>query len=197
MSPIVGALEAPLILASASPRRRELLAQCGIEFEVISADDPEPLREAAEDTLAFVRRAAEAKASQVARRHPRRLVLGADTIVVVDDEVLGKPADAQDAAAMLRRLSGREHCVHTGVALLSAAGDEIDIDSRTATSRVTFRLLSDAEIQAYVATGEPMDKAGAYGIQGLGGRLVARFQGSFTNIVGLPMELVRQMLGRE
>lgn len=197
MSPIVGALEAPLILASASPRRRELLAQCGIEFEVISADDPEPLREAAEDCLAFVRRAAEAKASQVARRHPRRLVLGADTIVVVDDEVLGKPADAQDAAAMLRRLSGREHCVHTGVALLSAAGDEIDIDSRTATSRVTFRLLSDAEIQAYVATGEPMDKAGAYGIQGLGGRLVARFQGSFTNIVGLPMELVRQMLGRE
>ncbi len=197
MSPIVGALEAPLILASASPRRRELLAQCGIEFEVISADDPEPLREAAEDTLAFVRRAAEAKASQVARRHPRRLVLGADTIVVVDDEVLGKPADAQDAAAMLRRLSGREHCVHTGVALLSAVGDEIDIDSRTATSRVTFRLLSDAEIQAYVATGEPMDKAGAYGIQGLGGRLVARFQGSFTNIVGLPMELVRQMLGRE
>jgi septum formation protein len=197
VSPANGGRGAPLILASASPRRRELLAQCGIEFEVIGAEDAEPLRETAEDCLAFARRAAEAKASRVARRHPHRLVLGADTIVVVDDEVLGKPADAQDAAAMLRRLSGRAHCVHTGVALVFAAGDEIDVDSRTATSKVTFRVLPETEIQAYVATGEPMDKAGAYGIQGLGGRLVARFEGSFTNIVGLPMELVRQMLGRE
>lgn len=185
----------PLILASASPRRRALLGEAGIDFEVIVPDEPEPRPWQGEDCGAFALRAARAKAVWAASRHPGRTVLAADTVVVLDDEILGKPRDAEDAAHVLRRLSGRSHCVHTAVvlALVDSAGD-VASEGRVQVSTVTFRELTDAEIGEYIASGEPADKAGAYGIQGLGGTLVAEYKGSYTNIVGLPMETVAEML---
>ena len=183
-----------LILASASPRRAELLAHAGIPFEVAPADVDEQTRpgEAAE---AHVRRLAEAKGRAAAARAPGRAVLAADTVVVIDDQILGKPADPQDAARMLRLLSGRAHRVLTGVSLLVPAGDGGEAPRRTqlSVSQVWFVHLSDADIDWYVATGEPMDKAGAYGIQGLGSRFVERLDGSYSNVVGLPVALVYRM----
>jgi len=185
----------PLILASASPRRRDLLAQHGIAFEVAVATDAEPCREPGEPCESFALRAAVAKAAAVAPDYPRRPVLGADTIVVIDDEVLGKPGGPGEAREMLKRLSGRTHQVQTGVAVVEATpGGVAVVAGEVAISEVTFRSLSDREIEQYVATGEPLDKAGAYGIQGRGGELVASFAGSYSNIVGLPMELVKEML---
>lgn len=186
---------APLILASASPRRRDLLREAGIEFEIVVPEAVEPSRATGEDARAFAQRAALAKATEVARRRAGRLVLGADTIVVLDGEVLGKPRDEAEARAMLARLSGRTHHVYSGVALARAHPDGgVAADSAVAETRVTFRRLDAGDIAAYVGTGEPLDKAGAYGIQGLGGRLVAGYEGSYTNVVGLPMETVRRML---
>ncbi len=183
---------APLILASASPRRRELLAQAGFTFEVAPADVPE-IRKPGEDPIRFVTRLAREKAEAVLSREavpPDAIVLGADTIVVVDEEVLGKPQDAADAARMLRLLSGRTHQVITGVCL--AKGRE-----RQRAAEVTFvrfTTLSDEEIEAYVATGEPLDKAGAYAIQGRAGRWVPRIHGCYFNVVGLPLALVSSMI---
>jgi septum formation protein len=181
-----------LVLASASPRRRELLAQAGFTFDVISADVPE-IRKPGEDPIRFVTRLAREKAEAVLASHPitsDTLVLGADTIVLVDDEVLGKPRDAADAARMLRLLSGQTHQVITGVCL--AKGRE-----RQRAAEVTFvrfATLSDEEIAEYVATGEPLDKAGAYAIQGRAGRWVPRIHGCYFNVVGLPLALVSSMI---
>jgi septum formation protein len=181
-----------LILASASPRRRELLAQAGYTFEVITADVPE-VRKPGEDPIRFVTRLAREKAEAVISRDgvpPDILVLGADTIVLLDEEVLGKPRDEADAARMLRLLAGRTHQVITGVCL--AKGRE-----RQRAAEVTFvrfTTLSDEEIEAYVATGEPMDKAGAYAIQGRAGRWVPRIHGCYFNVVGLPLALVSSMI---
>jgi septum formation protein len=181
-----------LILASASPRRRELLAQAGFTFDVIPTDIPE-LRKPGEDPIRFVTRLAREKAEAVATTHaltPDTVVLGADTIVLVDEEVLGKPEDAADAARMLRLLSGQTHQVITGVCL--ARGRE-----RQRAAEVTFvrfLTLSDQEIHDYVATGEPLDKAGAYAIQGRAGRWVPRIHGCYFNVVGLPLALVTSMI---
>jgi len=179
----------PLVLASASPRRAELLAAAGIAFEVDTADIDETPR-AGEAPDVYVRRLAEAKARAVAARHPGRLVLGADTTVVVDGVILGKPVDAADARDMVRRLAGRAHEVLTGVALVGDGTAQVDL----AVTTVWFAPMSDADVDAYVASGEPMDKAGAYGIQGRAARYVTRIEGSYSNVVGLPVALVHALL---
>ena len=178
-----------LILASTSPRRRTLLSELGIPFTVCAPtlaeerlDPARPLAEALE-ALALE------KARSVACRFPEALVLGADTIVCKDGVLLGKPHDAQDAAHMLRSLSGSDHDVITAVALCVGASNQAV--SNHAVSTVRFRKLTE---EAYIATGEPLDKAGAYGIQGEGGRFVSALDGPFDNVVGLPLALVREML---
>jgi len=180
----------PLVLASGSPRRAELLRQAGIRFEVSVPDVDETLHPG-EAPEAYVRRLAAAKARHVAASHPGRPVLGADTTVVVDGQVMGKPYDAADAARMLGQLSGRSHLVLTGVCLIGPAG-ETRIDAAVTT--VEFRALQAAEIGEYVDSGEPMDKAGAYGIQGKGALLVASIDGSWSNVVGLPLEILPGLL---
>lgn len=178
-----------LILASASPRRSVLLREAGYDFEVEPADvDESPL--AGEPARAYVIRVAADKARAVAARHPDGAVLAADTAVVVDGDLLGKPAGDEDAKAMLRRLSGRTHEVLTGI-VLSRAGAEL---SDVAATQVRFRPLSAAEIDWYVASGEPHDKAGAYGVQGLAARFVEAVEGSYSNVVGLPVLAVRALL---
>jgi septum formation protein len=185
-----------LVLASASPRRRELLTQAGFIFSVAPASISEDLRPG-ENPLAYVTRLALEKAQSVyARLDPqeeeeRAFVLGADTTVVAPNgEVLGKPADVADAARMLRLLSGATHQVMTGVAVVSASGIEIAAE----VTHVSMLTLSDQEIAAYIATGEPMDKAGAYAIQGYAARWIPRIQGCYFNVVGLPVALVAGML---
>lgn len=181
-----------LVLASASPRRQQLLASLGLEFEVAPADideTPRPL----EDPADYARRLAAEKAAVAAARYPSgRLLLAADTVVALGGEILGKPADERDAARMLRRLSGRTHQVHTAVAARRDAATAL----RMATTQVTFRSLRDAEIEAYVSSGEPLDKAGAYGIQGMAAVFVSGLSGSYSGVVGLPMcettELLRE-----
>jgi septum formation protein len=177
-----------LVLASASPRRRELLAGAGLRFEVVPADVAEDARNG-EPPRALVERLAAEKASAVRDRlpeRPRRVVLGSDTVVVLDAEILGKPRDAEDAVAMLRRLAGRTHTVWTGVAVTATGADAVSVCS--VASQVTLRPVGDAELRAYVATGEPLDKAGAYALQGEGRRLVSRVEGSESNVIGLPLE---------
>jgi septum formation protein len=184
--------QVPFILASASPRRRELLAQAGFTFEVVPAHVPE-VQKPGEDPIHFVTRLAREKAEAVAATHaltPDTLVLGADTIVVVDEEILGKPQDEADAARMLRQLSGKTHQVITGVCL--AKGRESQRAAEV--TFVRFNTLSDMEIDAYVATGEALDKAGAYAIQGRAGRWVPRIHGCYFNVVGLPLALVSSMI---
>lgn len=178
-----------LVLASASPRRQELLHVAGIAFEVQPADiseDPLP----GEAAKACAERLAREKALAVARQRPQDIVLGADTVVVIDNQILGKPADASDAAHMLRLLSGREHQVITGVCLV--AGGQCSVASET--TSVTMSALSEKEIADYVATGEPMDKAGAYAIQGIASRWIPRIEGDYSNVVGLPVALVYRMM---
>jgi len=195
-----------LVLASASPRRQDLLRNAGISFAVQAADvDETPL--AGESARECAERLASEKARTVWRLRPNDVVLGADTIVVVDEAILGKPIDADDAVRMLRLLSGRTHQVITGVCLMSrvasrrgpgggAASVPDNCDSRTAseTTLVTMSQISDAEIRDYVATGEPMDKAGAYAIQGIGSRWIPRIEGDYSNVVGLPVALVYRMM---
>ncbi len=179
-----------LVLASASPRRRELLSQLGLNFTVSAADideTPHPVEEAG----AYVQRLAREKARAVAARHPGAWVLAADTTVALGPELLGKPRDAEEARAMLSRLSGRTHEVHTGVAL--AGRHEEALVVRT---RVTFRTLSPGEVAWYAGTGEPLDKAGAYAVQGKGGFLVAAVEGSPTNVIGLPLGETLALLER-
>ncbi len=173
-----------LILASGSPRRQQMLGQLGIAFTVITADvDERPL--AGERPAAYVKRLAAAKAEAVAAQHPASWVLAADTIVTAAGHLLGKPTCATQAAAMLADLAGQRHEVLTGVCLLHHGRDRRHLFyCQTA---VWFQPLDEQLIAAYVATGEPLDKAGAYGIQGLGGCLVERIEGSYTNVVGLPL----------
>ena len=177
-----------LILASASPRRRELMACTGVPFQVITADTEEIKTGEPE---ALVMENAYRKAQAVWRQHPDSVVLGADTIVYQDGAVLGKPKDQEDARAMLRRLSGAGHTVYTGVCVMRPDGKA---DTRCDVSRVQFVALTDADIDRYIASGEPMDKAGAYAVQGRAGMYVSRIEGSFSNVIGLPMHLVRNML---
>jgi septum formation protein len=197
-----------IVLASASPRRQELLRHAGIPFTVQPADINEtPL--AGEAPRDCAERLAREKALAVFRIRPQEYVLGADTIVVVDDMILGKPRDAADAARMLRLLSGRAHAVITGVCVAgkTAAGgprsvdgeaapaaDGQDLQAASETTLVTMCELSEDEIRDYVATGEPMDKAGAYAIQGLASRWIPRIEGDYSNVVGLPVALVYRML---
>jgi septum formation protein len=206
-----------LVLASASPRRQELLRLVGIPFVVQPANIdeselPSPLPRECAELLACK------KALAVWRTRPQDVVLGADTIVVVDETILGKPADAEDAARMLRLLSGRGHRVITGVCIVEpVASGQLPVASRTGTRNfpdgnespatdrpplaaaseitlVTMNELSDDEIRDYVATGEPMDKAGAYAIQGMASRWIPRIEGDYSNVVGLPVALVYRML---
>jgi septum formation protein len=179
-----------LILASASPRRAELLRNAGIPFVVEVAKIDESRRKN-EPPTEYVRRLAAEKARTVAERRQGDFVLGADTIVVVDEQVLEKPRNAEDAARMLKLLSGRRHLVTTGVGLIGLTQVE---DIRHETTEVFFSPLSGADIRWYVETGEPMDKAGAYGIQGLASRWVEKIVGCYFNVVGLPVPLVWKML---
>jgi len=188
-----------LVLASASPRRQEILRNAGIPFTVQAADiDETPLKN--ELPRECAERLAREKALAVWRIRPRDLVLGADTIVVVDGAILGKPVDTDDAVRMLRSLSGRVHQVITGACVVGAGGgsrsDASKPETRIAseTTLVTMNELLDAEIRRYVATGEPMDKAGAYAIQGIASRWIPRIEGDYSNVVGLPMALVYRML---
>ena len=181
-----------IVLASASPRRAELLRAAGIPFEIIVADVDESVR-AGETPDAYARRVAQAKARAVAPRANGAPVLAADTVVVVEGEILGKPSDAADARRMLRRLSARPHEVLTAVCLLPPEGGRHEHVERTT---VEFAQLSESEITAYVASGEPMDKAGAYAIQGLASKFVTRIEGSYSNVVGLPVARVYDMLRR-
>jgi len=180
----------PLILASASPRRAELLRAAGLSFETSSVDIDETFH-AGEAPRAAVARVAEAKALAAAARHPDAIILAADTTVVIDGTALGKPSDPVDAARMLRRLAGRSHEVLTGVCLWTRRRQLVHVE----TSRVTLARLSDKEVAWYVSTGEPADKAGAYAIQGLASRFVERIEGSYSNVVGLPVSSVCALLG--
>ncbi len=190
-----------LVLASASPRRRELLTQAGFTFSIQPAHLPEDPRDG-EDPIAYVVRLAREKAEAVYRSAgyseqgagstgPGELVvLGADTTVTLDGLILGKPEDAADAARMLRMLAGRTHLVMTGVAVVTAKRTEVAVE----VTAVRFLSLSDAEIAEYIATGEPMDKAGAYAIQGRAAKWIPRIDGDYFNVVGLPLALVSTML---
>lgn len=187
-----------IVLASASPRRQELLRHAGIVFTVQPADINEaPL--AGEFARECAERLAREKALAVFQSHPKSYVLGADTIVVVDDLILGKPRDGADAARMLRLLSGRTHAVITGVCLVGLGARDQGLGAShtniaSETTSVTVCEISDDEIHAYIATGEPMDKAGAYAIQGRASRWIPRIEGDYSNVVGLPVALVYAML---
>ncbi len=181
-----------VVLASASPRRRELLASLGIPFEVVPANIVEsPLPREAADT--YVLRLASTKALVVAQKIPDAWVLGFDTEVELDGQILGKPLTAAHALSMLQGLSAREHRVYTGVCLASNARI---LEAFAVQSRVTFKALSQDVIRRYVASGEPLDKAGGYGAQGEGRRLVERIEGSLSNVIGLPLDEVTALLQR-
>jgi septum formation protein len=184
-----------LVLASASPRRAELLRAAGIEFDVLVSNVDEAL-DPEESPDGYVRRIAQLKAEAVVPRAGGRPVLGADTIVVVNNAVLGKPADEADARRMLQLLSGREHTVVTAVCLVNPAAHSNRIQVGVAHTAVEFAALDNAEIEWYAATGEPRDKAGAYAIQGLASRFVTRIDGSYSSVVGLPVALVYDMCKR-
>lgn len=181
-----------VVLASSSPRRRELLTLIGIAHVVIPADIDESERRG-ENPADYAERLAREKTVTVAHRHPDALVIGADTIVVIDDRVLGKPRTADEAALMLRTLRGRTHRVYTAVAV--ARGTRLA--SGVEEVAVTFRDLTDVEIAAYIATGEPMDKAGSYGIQGFGATIVRRIDGDYFAVMGLALgrmvDLIRRL----
>ena len=188
-----------LILASASPRRRELLAQAGYRFEVQPSSVPES-RRPGEDAIRFATRLAREKAEEVfAQRQAAgmaetAMVLGADTVVVCDGKVLGKPSDAADAERMLLLLSGRTHHVVTGVAVVWGSSSPPVVEIAAELTQVTMQTLSPEEVSRYVASGEPMDKAGAYAIQGYAGRWIPRISGCYFNVVGLPLALVASLL---
>lgn len=203
-----------LILASVSPRRQELLRSAAIAFTVEATDIPE-IPQPGEAAKAFTERLAREKACAIAAQHPAEFVLGADTTVVVDNQILNKPEDDADAKRMLHLLSGRKHQVITGVCLIGpSSGSEIPPihdraihwrsdqsqlrtafeDIRSETTAVTFERLTDEEIDYYVTTGEPMDKAGAYAIQGIASRWISKIEGDYANVVGLPVALVYRLL---
>ena len=179
----------PIVLASTSPRRQELLKNAGLEFVVKPANIPE-VRHEGEPPQAFAERMAKEKAGAIWAGAKNECVLAADTIVVVDDLVLGKPEDEADATRMLRLLSGRKHEVLTGVCLLENDFEDV----RSEITAVYFSALSESDIRSYIASGEPMDKAGAYAIQGAASRWISKIEGHYSNVVGLPVALVLQML---
>jgi septum formation protein len=185
----MSALRGPLVLASGSPRRRALLRGLGLRFAVVEPSVDETPR-SGEAPQAYARRIALDKARKVFREHPGGAVLAADTIVVLRGRILGKPRGPRDAAATLRQLSGRTHDVFTALAVLSPKGQAL----RIVKTRVRFRKLAPRQIEWYVGTREPMDKAGSYAIQGKGGVLVASIQGSHSNVIGLPLGETVQVL---
>ena len=178
-----------LILASASPRRRELLSLMGLPFSVMvsGADESAP---ASLSPDALVCRLAQKKAEYIAKKRPKACVIGADTLVSIDGEILGKPGTAEKAKSYLRKLSGREHSVFTGLCVITPSG----INTRFAETKVRFRPLVKEEIDWYVATGDPLDKAGAYGVQGAACCFVDAVEGNYFNVVGLPLPLLYEML---
>ena len=179
------------VLASSSPRRQELLKLLIPDFEVVPSDVDESVH-AAERPEAMVARLAREKALAVQKLRPSACIIGADTVVVCEEEILGKPASTEEARSMLRKLSGKTHQVLTGVCLLHL--DVLFVEF--ATTEVTFCRLSGSEIQGYVQSGEPLDKAGAYAIQGLSARFVERINGCYFNVVGLPVSTLYQMMKR-
>jgi len=181
----------PLILASASPRRKEYLARLGLKYRIIPAAIDETAHPG-ESPPDFARRMAMTKAGQVAEAHPETCVIGADTVVALDHRIFGKPHDQEEALAMLMALQGRTHAVTTGLALISR--DRHIEEMSAVTTQVTFGTFSAAILQSYVDSGEPMDKAGAYGIQGIGSFLVHSINGSCSNVVGLPIYALVQSL---
>lgn len=181
----------PLVLASTSPRRRDVLSRLGLAFEVVGPpEDAEPSWDGVAPPEAYAREAAAAKAGAVAGERPEAVVVGADTVVVISDELLGKPSDPAAARRMLARLAGRDHVVHTGIAIVGPGGRAAGVESTT----VTFRPVTDDEIERYVETGEPLDKAGAYGIQGLGAALVKGVRGCYFNVMGFPVARFQALL---
>jgi septum formation protein len=182
-----------LVLASASPRRQELLRKAGIRFTVQPADiDETPIT--GESPRDCAERLAREKTLTVFQKCQQDLVLGADTVVVIDDLILGKPVDAADAARMLRILSGRTHEVITGVCLVAPGREVPNMCTASESTFVTMCEISEDEIRDYIASGEPMDKAGAYAIQGIASRWIPRIEGDYSNVVGLPVALVCSML---
>jgi len=182
-----------LILASSSPRRRELLASIGVEFDVVPSDIPE-VKSKGESPEEYVARLSREKAQTIAERFGDRWVVAADTTVLYADELLEKPVDEADAKRMLAVIGGRTHTVYTGVTVMNAAAGYRD--TRVAETEVRMLPLTEHEIAWYVATGEPLDKAGAYAAQGIGGMFIDSIHGSFTNVVGLPLALLYEMFKR-
>jgi septum formation protein len=181
------------ILASQSPRRRELLSSIGLTFDVIPSEVPE-VHQSGESTEEYVARLSRDKAAAVAARHGNAWIIAADTTVLLGEELLEKPADAEDAKRMLATIAGRTHIVYTGVTLQNEMQDWRD--TRVAESEVRMLPLDAADIAWYVSTGEPLDKAGAYAVQGIGAMFIDSIHGSYTNVVGLPLALLFQMLRR-
>lgn len=185
---------APIVLGSGSPRRRELLENIGISFEVVVSKAEEPAPEKGETPVDYAKRMAHMKAAEVASRRPGEVVIGSDTVVALDDEIMGKPKDNEDALRMLTALSGKTHQVVSGVSVIMPDGKT---ETFAACTDVVMRQSSRDELLAYIATGEPADKAGAYAIQGIGTFLVREITGSYTNVVGLPVaRLVDVLLER-
>ncbi|WP_319543850.1 Maf family protein [uncultured Pseudodesulfovibrio sp.] len=181
----------PIVLASGSPRRRELLADLGLEFTVHPSPLEEPAPELNEPPQDYVKRMAELKTLDVARLYTGQTVIGADTIVVLKDRIMGKPKDDAHALEMLTALSGKTHQVITGFCMVMPDGSDI---TKAVSTDVDMRNSTDEELRAYIATGEPTDKAGAYAIQGVGTFLVTAINGSYTNVVGLPVARILQIL---
>lgn len=180
-----------ITLASSSPRRKALLEEIGLSFDICSADIDEDIREN-ESPQEHTLRLSEEKAQEVAKKIRSGWIIGADTIVFIDNRIMGKPSDIHEAGAMLRLLSGRQHKVATAFCILNAAtGEKI---KEAVESRVKIKKLNDKEIEDYIRTGEPLDKAGAYAAQGMGSFMVESIEGSYTNVVGLPMEELKKAL---
>ena len=179
------------ILASSSPRRRELLASIGLDFEVLPSNVPE-VHQPGEAPEEYVARLSRDKAQAIAGQHPSRWIIAADTTVLLGDQLLEKPTDAADAARMLGTIAGRTHVVYTGLTLQNS--DRRHSETRVAESEVRMLPLTPSEIEWYVRTGEPLDKAGAYAVQGIGAMFIDSIHGSYTNVVGLPLATLFQML---
>lgn len=182
----------PIILASASPRRSELMNQLGLDFQVIPSDISEVIPKTSASPGDLVTKLALHKASNVAGKLKKGLVIGADTLVVLENTIFGKPSGPGEAVKMLTELSGKTHSVYTGIAIIQVGAGRTE--TGYCETKVKFKPVSPAEIQSYVATGEPLDKAGAYGIQGKGGVLVEGIEGCYFNIVGLPISKLADML---
>ncbi len=180
-----------LILASASPRRREILAQAGLQFDVVPAHIDETQR-AGESPDAYVKRLAEEKGAEVSKIDSAAVILAADTTVELDGKILGKPRDVAEADAMLRALSGHTHHVHTGICVLKHHLSQYHVE----TTAVTFDKIDERDLAIYLASGDPLDKAGAYGIQGYAARWIPRIEGDYFNVVGLPLAATMRLLRR-